>query len=98
MAELEVEIVAADHFVWSGAATLVRARTGDGEIGVMPGHSPVLAVLAPGDLAIVPVDGDRMTVTVDGGFFSVDSNRVVIVADNAKVTDGSASASSAGTR
>lgn len=88
--ELEVEIVAADHFVWSGAATLVRARTSDGEIGVMPGHSPVLAVLAEGELAIVPVDGERITVAVDGGFFSVDSNRVVIVADNARVSGGTA--------
>ncbi len=98
MAELDVEIVAADHFVWSGPATLVRARTSDGEIGVMPGHSPVLAVLAAGDLGIVPVEGDRITVSVDGGFFSVDGDRVVIVADNAKITEGAPAASSAGTR
>ncbi|MBT1003126.1 F0F1 ATP synthase subunit epsilon [Paenarthrobacter sp. DKR-5] len=85
MAELEVEIVAADHFVWSGAAKMVKARTSDGEIGILPGHSPVLAVLAAGDLAIEPVSGARIAVTVDGGFFSVDSNRVVIVADNAQM-------------
>jgi F-type H+-transporting ATPase subunit epsilon len=86
-ADLEVEIVAADHFVWSGAASLVKARTSDGEIGILPGHTPVLAILAPGDLTIQPVNGDRIIVTVDGGFFSVDSNRVVIVADNATVND-----------
>ncbi|WP_026534983.1 F0F1 ATP synthase subunit epsilon [Arthrobacter sp. H14] len=94
MAELEVEIVAADHFVWSGAATMVKGRTTDGEIGILPGHSPVLAVLAEGELAIEPVSGSRISVQVDGGFFSVDSNRVVIVADNAKVADSA----SAGTR
>jgi F-type H+-transporting ATPase subunit epsilon len=86
-ADLEVEIVAADHFVWSGAASLVKARTADGEIGILPGHAPVLAILAPGELGIQPVNGDRINVTVDGGFFSVDSNRVVIVADNATVND-----------
>jgi F-type H+-transporting ATPase subunit epsilon len=86
-AELEVEIVAADHFVWSGAATLVKARTAEGEIGILPGHSPVLAILAAGELGINPVNGERINVTVDGGFFSVDSNRVVIVADNATVND-----------
>jgi len=85
MAELEVEIVAADHFVWSGAATLVRARTIDGEIGILPGHSPILAILAEGEIAIQPVSGERLLVAVDGGFFSVDTNRVVIVADNAKI-------------
>ena len=87
MAELEVEIVAADHFVWSGAARLVKARTTEGEIGILPGHTPLLAILAAGELAIEPVDGSRIEVTVDGGFFSVDSNRVVIVADNAQVND-----------
>lgn len=94
MAELEVEIVAADHFVWSGAATMVKGRTADGEIGILPGHSPVLAVLASGELAIEPVSGSRISVQVDGGFFSVDSNRVVIVADNAQVADSA----TAGTR
>ncbi|HET7415157.1 MAG TPA: F0F1 ATP synthase subunit epsilon [Arthrobacter sp.] len=91
MAELEVEIVAADHFVWSGAATMVKGRTTDGEIGILPGHSPVLAVLAEGELAIEPVSGSRISVQVDGGFFSVDSNRVVIVADNAQVADAATS-------
>ena len=93
-AELEVEIVAADHFVWSGAATMVKARTSLGEVGILPGHAPLLAILAEGEMAIEPVSGARFTVTVDGGFFSVDSNRVVIVADNAQLND----AANAGTR
>ncbi|WP_349931518.1 F0F1 ATP synthase subunit epsilon [Glutamicibacter mishrai] len=83
MAELQVEIVAADHFVWSGAAKLVKARSVDGEIGVLPGHVPMLSLLAAGDLEIEPVSESRFSVQVDGGFFSVESDRVVIVADNA---------------
>lgn len=83
MAELQVEIVAADHFVWSGAAKLVKARSVDGEIGVLPGHVPMLSVLSAGDLEIEPVSESRFSVQIDGGFFSVDSDRVVIVADNA---------------
>ncbi|WP_026555386.1 F0F1 ATP synthase subunit epsilon [Arthrobacter sp. 35W] len=92
MANLEVEIVAADHAVWSGAAKMVKARTSDGEIGILPGHSPLLAILAEGELAIEPLDGARIAVTVDGGFFSVDSDRVVIVADNAQLHDGTGAA------
>jgi F-type H+-transporting ATPase subunit epsilon len=91
MAQLEVEIVAADHHVWAGAAKMVKARTSDGEIGILPGHSPLLAILAAGELAIEPIDGNRIAVTVDGGFFSVDSNRVVIVADNAQLENSAAS-------
>jgi F-type H+-transporting ATPase subunit epsilon len=90
MANLEVEIVAADHAVWAGAAKMVKARTSDGEIGILPGHAPLLAILAEGEMAIEPVDGARIAVTVDGGFFSVDSDRVVIVADNAQLHDGAA--------
>lgn len=88
MANLEVEIVAADHHVWNGAATLVKGFTSEGEIGILPGHAPLLAVLAPGLLEIAPVNGSRFTVDVDGGFFSVDSNRVVIVADGALLQEG----------
>ncbi|MCC3267069.1 F0F1 ATP synthase subunit epsilon [Arthrobacter gengyunqii] len=93
-AELEVEIVAADHFVWSGAAKMVKARTSEGDVGILPGHTPLLAILAEGEMSIEPVSGARFTVNVDGGFFSVDSNRVVIVADNAQMND----AANAGTR
>ncbi|WP_138442572.1 F0F1 ATP synthase subunit epsilon [Sinomonas susongensis] len=93
MAELEVEIVAADHFVWSGGAKMLKARTADGEIGILPGHTPVLAILDAGSIEIQPVSGDRIVVEADGGFFSVDSNRVVIVADNAHISE-----SVAGTR
>ncbi|WP_077490144.1 F0F1 ATP synthase subunit epsilon [Sinomonas mesophila] len=90
MAELEVEIVAADHFVWSGPAKMVKARTADGEVGILPGHTPLLAILHAGEIAIEPVTGSRITATVDAGFFSVDSNRVVIVADNAKIGESAA--------
>ena len=96
MAQLEVEIVAADHHVWAGAAKMVKARTSDGEIGILPGHSPLLAILAAGELAIDPVSGSRIEVNVDGGFFSVDGDRVVIVADNANLSDGASA--TAGTR
>jgi F-type H+-transporting ATPase subunit epsilon len=64
---------------------MVKARTSDGEIGILPGHSPLLAILAEGELAIEPGSGDRISVSVDSGFFSVDNNRVVIVADNAQM-------------
>ncbi|OMH36644.1 F0F1 ATP synthase subunit epsilon [Tersicoccus sp. Bi-70] len=92
--ELEVEVVASDRFIWSGGARLVKARTADGDIGIMPGHTPVLALLAEGEVAIEPVTGSRVRVQVSQGFFSVDHDRVVIVADDATVTDGA----EAGTR
>lgn len=52
MAELHVDVVAAEGRVWSGAASLVVARTTEGEIGIMPGHESVLALLASGPVTV----------------------------------------------
>lgn len=85
MSSLHVELVAADRQVWSGEAHLVRARSIEGELGIMPGHTPVLAVLISGDITIHGESGEE-TATIDGGFMSVEHNRVTIVADNVQTT------------
>ena len=41
-----VELVAADRTVWSGEATMVIARTVEGDIGILRGHAPVLSLLS----------------------------------------------------
>ena len=58
---LHVELVSADRLVWSGDASMVVARTTDGEIGVLTGHSPVLGLLVGGEVRITPVDGPAVT-------------------------------------
>ena len=85
MAHLEVDLVAADRKVWSGAATMVVAPAADGEIGVLPGHAPVLTLLRPGTIKVVALDGTRVRVKVDTGFLSVDDNQVTLVVDTATV-------------
>ena len=80
MSQLQVELVAADRRVWSGEATMVRARSVDGELGIMPGHTPLLGVLVTGDVTI-HCEGGQRTATIDSGFLSVDHDRVTIVAD-----------------
>lgn len=83
MATLEVELVAADRRVWSGQASMVSAPAADGEIGILPGHAPVLAVLRAGTVRIRAVDGSVQQVAVDAGFLSVDSDQVTLVVDHA---------------
>ncbi|WP_432547531.1 F0F1 ATP synthase subunit epsilon [Kineococcus sp. SYSU DK004] len=85
---LQVELVAADRSVWSGEASLVRARTTEGDIGIMAGHEPLLAVLGAGEVHISGAGSDDLTATVDGGFFSVDHDRVTIVAESVDVGSG----------
>lgn len=81
MSALKVELVAADRKVWEGEASMVSARSIDGELGILPGHTPLLGVLVTGDVRIATGGGNE-TVTIDSGFLSVDHDRVVIVADN----------------
>lgn len=81
MSVLQVELVAADRKVWSGEATAVSARSTEGTLGILPGHAPILGVLVPGEVKITTTGGVQ-TVTVDGGFLSVDQNAVTVVADH----------------
>lgn len=79
MSALQVELVAADRMVWQGEASFVRARSIEGELGILPDHSPLLGVLVEGEVTI-QTGGSRQAVTIDSGFLSVDHNRVTIVA------------------
>ncbi|GAA2108710.1 F0F1 ATP synthase subunit epsilon [Kocuria atrinae] len=81
MAELIVEVVALDRKIWAGTAKMVRVRTTEGDIGILPGHESVAGLLRPGKFAVERVDGGRLSGHIDSGFISVDSNRVTVVAD-----------------
>jgi len=81
VATLDVELVAADRTIWSGEASAVMARTTEGELGVLPGHTPMLGVLAQGEVRVTGADGQVVTAEVDGGFLSVENNRVLVVAE-----------------
>ncbi|MCL2454023.1 MAG: F0F1 ATP synthase subunit epsilon [Micrococcales bacterium] len=81
---LEVDIVDTEGTVWSGTAARVIAPAGGGEMGILAGHVPVLSVLKPGDIRVLePEAKDAMRWHVTGGFFSVDSDQVTIVVDEA---------------
>ena len=82
---LTVNLVAADHEVWSGEASLVVAKTTIGEIGIMTGHEPVLGVLAAGEVRITLEDGNKIIANAQDGFLSVESDVVTIVAGNAAI-------------
>ncbi len=76
---LDVDVVAADRRVWEGQAISVVARTTEGDVGILSGHEPFLAVLVPCVVEILSVDSSREIVAVDGGFLSVAENRVAVL-------------------
>jgi len=86
MSELQVELVSAERLLWSGTASMVIARTVDGDIGVLPGHSPVLALLSGGEVTVRTNDGD-VRAAVHAGFLSVADDRVSVLAEVAELAD-----------
>jgi F-type H+-transporting ATPase subunit epsilon len=81
---MQVEVVSADRVVWSGQATNIIAKTVEGDIGILPGHEPVLAILVPGGVEIITTENTREIVAVDGGFMSVAQGRVSILSEYAR--------------
>ncbi|MEN9660560.1 MAG: hypothetical protein RLZZ443_489 [Actinomycetota bacterium] len=82
---MQVDLVAADAAVWSGQAKLVVAKTVEGEIGLMPGHEPMLAILASGEVRITLEDGEVIKAVAEQGFLSVENNVVSVVARQASL-------------
>ncbi|MEU3016450.1 MULTISPECIES: F0F1 ATP synthase subunit epsilon [unclassified Nocardiopsis] len=88
--KLFVEIVSPDREVWAGEGDMVIAKTVEGEIGVQPGHVPVLSLLA--EDAVVRVLGARETgeirAAAHGGFVSVSGEgRISILAETAELAE-----------
>jgi F-type H+-transporting ATPase subunit epsilon len=87
LSQLHVELVAADRKVWSGEARILIARTTEGELGILPGHVPVLGVLESGLVTIRTTDGETVVAAVHGGFLSVADNNVSILAEVAELAE-----------
>lgn len=84
---LHVELVAADRTVWSGEATMVIARTVEGDVGVLKDHAPLLSLLADAVVEITGEEGEVVVAVVDGGFLSVANNRVSILSERAVLAE-----------
>jgi F-type H+-transporting ATPase subunit epsilon len=84
---MRVGLVSPERELWSGEAIEVYARTLEGELGILPGHIPLLGVLAEGGVVrIRPVDGTEfVTAAVHGGFLSVTNEGVSILAESAEL-------------
>jgi F-type H+-transporting ATPase subunit epsilon len=82
---MDVQVVSAERVVWSGQAINIIARTTDGDIGILPDHEPVLAILVPSGVEIFSTNSHREIVAVDGGFISVGQGRVSILSEYARM-------------
>ena len=83
---LQVELVAADRLVWSGQATMVIARTTEGDVGILPNHAPLLSSIIEGVVDVQTVEGETWVAAVDAGFLSVAKDLISILSEHAQMS------------
>ena len=84
--QMQVELVAADRLVWSGEASMVIARTTEGDVGILPNHAPMLSLMVAGIVDVTTIDGETWIAAVDAGFLSVANNRISVLAEHAEMS------------
>lgn len=77
------DIVSAEKQLFSGAVELLVAAGAEGDLGVMPGHAPLLTSLKPGPVRIVLQGGQEEVFYVNGGFLEVQPKVITVLADAA---------------
>ncbi|MGM9948512.1 MAG: F0F1 ATP synthase subunit epsilon [Lysinibacillus sp.] len=87
MKTVTVNIVTPDGPVYDAEVTMVIAKTTSGEIGVLPGHIPMVAPLAIGAVKLNKEGGQTELVAVNGGFIEVRPDKISILASSAEVAD-----------
>ncbi|MGN6203395.1 F0F1 ATP synthase subunit epsilon [Humibacter sp.] len=85
MATIKVSVVSADREIWSGDASMVVARTTIGEVGILPGHTPLLGTLAEGEVRITLPGGERLVASAADGFVSFENNELTVLAGKAEL-------------
>ena len=78
------DIVSAERQLYSGLVEMVVAAGVEGDLGVMPGHAPLLTRLKPGPVRVKTQNGEEIVFYVSGGFLEVQPKLVTVLADTAE--------------
>jgi F-type H+-transporting ATPase subunit epsilon len=80
---LKVRVVSPEKIVFEGEAAAVVAPAWDGQVGILPGHAPMLALVGSGALSIDRPGGGSDTFHVAGGVLKVERNQVTLLTEYA---------------
>lgn len=83
MANIHVDVVSAEESIFSGEATFVALPGESGDLGILPGHTPLISRVRPGTLKIKLVDGSEENIFVAGGILEVQPGVVTVLSDTA---------------
>lgn len=86
MATIRLDVVSAEHLVFSGEVEKVVAPGVEGQLGVLPHHAPLMTMIDPGEL-MVTQDGSEICIAVTGGFMEVRPDHIIVLADAAERAD-----------
>lgn len=84
---IQLEIVSAEATLFSGEVASLTASGHLGELGVMPGHAPLVTTLKPGSVKAIMANGEAQDFYVSGGVLEVQPNHVTVLADTALRAD-----------
>lgn len=80
---VHVDVVSAEEQIFSGLAEFVALPGEAGELGIMPGHTPLISRIRPGEVRIKKQDETEELIFVAGGILEVQPNLVTVLADTA---------------
>jgi F-type H+-transporting ATPase subunit epsilon len=83
MSSIQVDVVSAEESIFSGAARFVALPGEAGELGILPGHVPLITRIKPGAVRIEKADGGEEFVFVAGGILEVQPNHITVLSDTA---------------
>ena len=83
MATLQCRVVSAREELYSGEISMLIATGTEGEIGVLPGHTPLITLLKPGAMRVQTPNGEEEVIYVSGGVLEVQPNNITVLADTA---------------
>ncbi len=86
-ATVQCDIVSAEKEIFSGIIEKVIATGSQGELGILPGHTPLLTEIKPGPVRLIMAGGEEETFFASGGFLEVQPNAITILADTAVRAD-----------
>lgn len=81
MATFNLTIVSAERKIFEGEVKQIQATGVEGELGILPGHTPLLTAIKPGIVKFTLQDGNEEVIYVSGGFLEVQPNIVTVLAD-----------------
>ena len=78
---VNLNVVSAEESLFSGSIESLQITGSEGELGIMPGHAPLLTSLKPGMARIVKKGGEEEVIYLSGGILEVQPNNVTVLAD-----------------